>query len=347
MRLFEITLKPLSALGTPLVGDTLFGQFCWQVAYDPELLAGGLEEQLAIYEDQPFAVFSSAYPRFSDNGRVTYALRRPCLPIPWLAPPPREASRLDRLMHLKNLKQKDWLLVSEDFTLNFRRLAADAELWELLVKQVPPEIGRLCRRYHYGNRKPVIAFPQPHNTINRQTLTTGEPPFAPYSLDVSFYLPESWLALFVLVNEAATDIDRICLGLSRIGRTGFGRDASLGLGRFEVLQHRELPLPSPAGADALYTLAPCVPAPGSFREAFFTPVVRFGKHGDRLARAGNPFKNPVVMAAEGAAFVPADPEALSRPYFGRAVSGVSKAQPNTRVQGYAPVLPLRLEVTHE
>ncbi|MBM4285358.1 MAG: hypothetical protein FJ128_08920 [Deltaproteobacteria bacterium] len=343
MRLYEITLRPAGALGTPLAGDTLFGQFCWQAAYDPGLLTGGLEAQLARYGEAPFTVFSSAWPRLTLDGRPAYAVRRPDLPLAWLSPPPA-GSRLQRLLHLKDVKQKPWLLLAEDLRLDFSRLMDDAGLYDLLLAQAPGEVQRLCRRA--GGGRPVITLPQPHNTINRQTLTTGKDRFAPYTQEVHFYPPGVELAVFVLLNEAATDLDRVRLGLSRMGRTGFGKDASLGLGRFEVVGARELTPPRLEDANALYTLAPCVPAPDALTEAFFNPCVRYGKHGDRLATSKNPFKAPVVMAAPGAVFVPADAQALTRPWFGRAVTGVSLMQRHAVSQGYAPVLPLRLEVPH-
>lgn len=345
MRLYEITLRPSGGVGTPLLGDTLFGQFCWQAAYDLELLAGGLDSQLARYGERPFAVFSSAFPRFRDNGRVIYALKRPDLPLAWLSPPPAAGDRLGRLRHLKQVKSRRWLLVAEDLRLDIGQLADDAGLTDRLLGQVSGEVQRLCRRT--GTRQPVVNLSQPHNTINRQSQTTGEAPFAPYSQEVHFFLPQTELAVFVLLDEEATDIDRVCIGVTRIGQSGYGRDASIGLGRFELTGHRDLPLPSVENANACYTLAPSVPVHDSFSDAYFVPFVRFGKHGDRLARSSNPFKNPVVMAAEGAVFVPSDPRTLLRPYFGRAVTGVSKVQENAVVQGYAPCLPFRLEVHHD
>jgi len=344
MRFYEITLTPRAAFGTPLAGDTLFGHFCWQAAYDPTLLTGGLEAQLARYGEAPFAVFSSAWPRFTQNGRVTYAVRRPDLPLEWLSPPPA-GSRYQRLVHLKEVKKKSWILLEEDLRLDPTRLVDDPTLAELLLSQAPPVSQRLCRRA--GAQQPLVFWEQPHNTINRQTLTTGEPPFAPYTQEVHYYLPGTELALFVLLDEAATDIERLCRGLARIGQTGFGKDASLGLGRFELTGHRELTVPSSPDANALFTLAPCVPSPGSFSEGYFTPLVRYGKHGDRLATSKNPFKAPVVMAAAGAVFMPTEPQALTRPYFGRAVTGVSLVQPKAVAQGFAPVLPIKVEVPHE
>lgn len=345
MGLYEITLRPSGGLGTPLMGDTLFGQFCWQAAYDSELVNGGLEAQLPRYGERPFAVFSSAFPRFMEDGQVTYAFKRPDLPTGRLSPPLPGSDRLARLRHLKQVKSRRWLLVTEDLRLDFSRLVDDAQLTDRLLGHAPGEVQRLCKRA--GACQPQVKLSQPHNTINRQSQTTGEAPFAPYAQQVHFFLPGIELVVFVFLDEEATDLDRICLGLTRMGRSGFGRDASIGLGRFELTSQREMPLPDPKDANAWYTLAPCVPVPHSYTDAFFTPFVRFGKHGDRLARSSNPFKNPVVMAAEGAVFVPSEPQPMSRPYFGQAVTGVSKVQDKAVVQGYAPCLPCRLEVPHE
>ena len=46
-------------------------------------------------------------------------------------------------------------------------------------------------------------------------------------------------------------------------------------------------------------------------------------------------------------FIPKDKSILKKPYIGMSISGVSKADPNTVVQGYAPYLPLKLEQINE
>ena len=65
MKLYALTIRPLSGFGTPLKGDTIFGHFCWQFAYDSTLLNGGFQSWVDKYQQQPFAVFSSAYPTLS------------------------------------------------------------------------------------------------------------------------------------------------------------------------------------------------------------------------------------------------------------------------------------------
>jgi len=80
LKLYEIIIKPVASFGTPLKGDTIFGHFCWQLAYNPSLLNGGLEQWIACYGERPFAVFSSAWPKLRDNKESFYALKRLDLP---------------------------------------------------------------------------------------------------------------------------------------------------------------------------------------------------------------------------------------------------------------------------
>ena len=61
MQTYRLTLQPLSALGTPLAGDTLFGQLCWTLRH--QLGNDALTALLAGYtQGQPFAVVSDALP---------------------------------------------------------------------------------------------------------------------------------------------------------------------------------------------------------------------------------------------------------------------------------------------
>jgi CRISPR-associated protein Csm4 len=344
LKLFVMTLEPQGALGTPLKGDTLFGHFCWQVHYDATLLNGGLERQLHTYADTPFAVFSSAYPLLQGDPGY-YALKRPDLPLSRLFPP-GDQDRVQQMRQRKNVKKKQWMLVPTDLRVDLRKVEylSDRELQQRLLVQVAPELRRRLAKLVEPVTAILAAFSQSHNTIHRLTQTTGPAPFAPYEQTIWHYHPGTKLAVFVLIDPGASDGDRVRTGLERIGQWGYGRDASIGLGRFRVTGCQELPLPQAQAANACYTLAPAVPAlDSSYEQAYFLPLVRFGKHGDLLARASNPFKNPVLMADEGAVFLSRNLHLFDRPYLGRAVTGISKAQPQTVMQGYSFYLPFRLE----
>jgi len=339
VKLYEIIIRPLSAFGTTLKGDTIFGHFCWQAAYKPSLIEGGLENALAQYSERPFAVFSSAWPRI-EREKTAYVLKRPDLPLSWLFPMHME-DREERYKRVKLHKKQKWMLIESSLELDLgkARFMNDRALADEMISMTAKENQSLLAG---GDQMDFCTFfLQPHNTINRLTGTTGKGDFAPYTMEGYYYLPEAELALFVLVDEAMTSIDCIKEGLDMIGRFGFGRDASIGMGRFEVVDTNELPMPESAGANAFYTLAPCVPE--QYDRGYFTPFIRYGKHGDRLANGGNPFKEPVIMADEGAVFFPANPGAFGKPYFGRAVTNVSKTQPEAVVQGYAPYIPIKVE----
>ncbi|MGE0084732.1 MAG: hypothetical protein AB7S75_09940 [Desulfococcaceae bacterium] len=395
MQLYEICLQPLSGFGTPLKGDTIFGQFCWQLVRNPDLLKKGNPENcLKTYPEKPFVIFSSAFPKGPEG---QYILKKPDLPsfmfpLPRLgnaddlaffsspqrgeagwgekqrpvtndrfhpppAPPSREGSLAStalpsreesdtfhqgregeskpdcqtRQKNLKSLKKKKWMVLSslrnlKLSDLNAADLHSDEELSEIITK---------------GKESFIRSHFQSHNTIHRMTNTTLTDRFAPYVIKNMFYCPEMKLRLFFMADEEILDAGQVAEGLKRMGQWGYGRDASLGLGRFSVGIPEPVQITTDTDADAFYTLGPCVPEKGSFAESWFTPFVRFGRHGDSLATSSNPFKAPVVMADEGAVFRVSDPAVLQNRYAGRAVENVSVHE-NIMVQGYAPVLPLHL-----
>jgi CRISPR-associated protein Csm4 len=339
---YEIRLIPEAGFATPLKGDTVFGHFCWQAAHDPDLIEGGLDRAMERYGESPFAVFSSGFPVLAEAEPV-YLMKRPDMPLERLFNIDRTDCR-KALETLSELKERRWMEVGPDWTIDLAETAffSDDDLRTRLMAQSSADVRRqLIRAGAMGGVQ--TKFSQPHNTINRLTMTTGTGPFAPFNQDASYYHPGLTLAMLVLVDPSQTDGERIERGLERVGRWGYGRDASTGKGRFTIESRRQVELPPAADGDACYTLAPCVPEAGAFDPAHFVPFVRFGKHGDRLAQGGNPFKNPVIMADDAAVFRPKNPVTFERPYIGRAVSGVSKSLPETRVQGYAPYLPLKME----
>jgi CRISPR-associated protein Csm4 len=345
---FEITIKPQSGIGTPLKGDTLFGHFCWQAANQPELVDGGLEAALEMYPTEPFAVFSSAFPKLAETP-PRYILKRPDLPLHMFLEDKGESDRFAYYQGLKNQKKKKWMVLIEDNPLSLESAVFldDRELAE--IAGVHLEQARPRSRMEGRDGLALCKwFDQPHNTINRLTGTTGKGSFAPYNMQNLYYTAGTELAVFVLFNEKWTDIERVVKALANIGRFGFGRDASTGLGRFEVSGCKESPQPLPKKSEGIYTLAPCLPGDkDTSRRCRFTPFTRFGRHGDRLAISRNPFKAPVIMADEGAVFLPESNTPFAKPYIGSAVAGVSKVQPTAVVQGYAPYLPIRLENKHE
>ncbi|MCB1616321.1 MAG: CRISPR-associated protein Csm4, partial [Pseudomonadales bacterium] len=165
--------------------------------------------------------------------------------------------------------------------------------------------------------------------------------FAPYDRLLTWYHPSLKLAVYVVLDEARISAEQAKQALSAVGQQGFGKEASSGLGKFDVLDFSEWSPPSLENANAWYTLAPCAPQGIDWHadHCYYKTFVRFGRHGDSAVHSGNPFKNPVMLAQASAILSPAAGvgDAL---YAGQGLAGVSKAIESTVQQGYAPVLPV-------
>ncbi len=315
MPTYRFTIRPLSALGTPLAGDTLLGQLCWTLRH--QLGNQALTALLEGYtQGQPFAVVSDALP----HGHV---------PLPSL---PSSAWQTSAGSDRKLLKKKRWLpfaSVREQLS-NWQQLAAsDAEL------------GKAQERA------------QPHNTINRQTGTTGTGMFAPYTMRQIWLKPGSLLDIVVVLDESRLPLAQLHAALAYMGAQGYGRDASIGLGKFELAgdaQNVTWPVPSQGHANAWLTLGPCAPQGLGFCpvRSHWNSLTRFGRHGDVAVQSGQPFKRPVLLAKAGSVFWPErlDPNSgFIGQGLGGAAAPVSLAMPETVHQGYAPAVPIHIPET--
>lgn len=92
MTMLRFTLRPRTAFGSPLLGETLFGQVCWAIAH---MKGGGrLTELLEGYaEGRPFLALSDAFPKGF-------------LPLPAL---PAFLWRADPGAGRKELKRRKWV----------------------------------------------------------------------------------------------------------------------------------------------------------------------------------------------------------------------------------------------
>ncbi len=313
MQTHRYTLRPLGAFGTPLAGDTLFGQLCWTLRH--QLGNTRLNELLQGYTSgQPFAVISDALPA----GHV---------PLPHVLANAWQKSNAVYPPDRKTLKKKKWLPLAA--------LTSPFPQWQSLAYsdvEVAPESAKPIERA------------QPHNTINRQTGTTGEGQFAPYSMPQIWFHPEMRFDLYVSLDDDRLNLAELTVALDAVGATGFGRDASIGLGKFERVGDITPALfPTPSGANSYLTLGPCAPQGLGYCpvRSTYQVATRFGRHGDAAVQSGQPFKRPVLLAKAGGVFWPESVDAAS-PFIGQGLGGaenpVSLSMPETVQQGYAPVI---------
>ena len=321
MERLMFTLAPKTAFATPLAGDTLFGQCCWAIRH-----CFGAEKLTALLtgytENKPFMVIADAMPQGF--------LPRPTLPGDLLG--------FEKDTKLRKLqKAKKWLPESV--------LAKPLHEWAQAALTESEMLKTLNLTGHY-----CLTEAQDHNSLNRQTGTTGTGEgFAPFQRQTFWYHPEIRLTLMIELDTVRLSVAELQEALHWIGLHGYGKEASCGLGKFEIeLANTVRPelVEGSAKANAWLTLAPCAPQNLSWhaQRCYYQVLTRFGRHGDiAVHQNGGVFKNPVLMAATGAVLTPKAGN-HAQGFTGQGITGVSKTINATVHQGYAPVYPVCLEL---
>jgi len=179
LKLYRFIIRLKGGLATPLKGDTLFGQYCWQVAHDPALIQGDLGNWIKTYPESPWAVFSSAFPCFTFVNEYLFAFRKPDLPLNFYFGK-LPAEREERYQLTKSIKKTKWLMVGEGLKITIKNetLASDQRLLKMAEDQATFETKRMVQKA--GAPSLLKTEEQSHNTIRRTTNTTGPGAFAPY-----------------------------------------------------------------------------------------------------------------------------------------------------------------------
>ncbi len=315
MQTYQFTLKPLTAFATAWFGDTFFGQLCWAIRnrYGEDKLTELLEGYI---ENKPFAIVSNAFP----EGYIPL----PKIPGHYY----KEVTGLDR----KSVKKLTWLPLDA--------LSKPLAEW-LHYGKSEADIAQA-----YGDKelnKLQETYSQPHNSINRQTGTTGDG-FAPYSIEQHWFHPKLQWHCYIQIDEQRIGLESIRQCLEDIGQIGYGRDASIGMGKFAIKDSQPFQFSAQNQANACLTLAPCAPQGQNYSadKSYYQIFTRFGRHGDRAVQQGKPFKNPVLLAQAGAVFSVPNCE---KHWIGQGIGGqgeLSKIIPDTIQQGYSLVVGIYL-----
>ena len=273
--LARLTLKPAGVWTTPWQADSLLGAMACAWARCRGEVALRRDLLDPWRADEPPFVISDAFPGST--------LPAPAiLPLWWDWPPERR----------KLVKRTRWLNASD--------------------------FSRVQRR-----EKPLLDAPHVtvrdyvrlRNSVSRITNSAGERGELfeiPYS-DLS--APDSrdaYLTIFTRTTGEGADI--LLEALEMLGRTGYGADASVGHGAFD-LEPDLLPCPElddVVGADGFVALSTFQPAASDPVEGFWRIFVKYGKLAPELHHHAL-FKRPQVMLEPGACFRTGDPP---KPFYG-------------------------------
>lgn len=184
-----------------------------------------------------------------------------------------------------------------------------------------------------------IIEPIPHNTIDRLTgmvLEEGGLYFSEVvarrgtELDIYFSIEEKWVD--VVQNAFLT-----------LGEYGYGKDASLGGGSFEILEKQKVDSLFQSGFDYGVSLSPFIPSANDPTDIYYTLTTRYGKVGAGLGLddfENGFYKTPLLLIDTGACILKPN-----QSYVGCLVSGIHKKE-FVKQNAYSQVLGFNLEGQH-
>jgi CRISPR-associated protein Csm4 len=307
MTLYRFDIHIDAAFATPPKGDTLFGQFCWQIVQ--KFGSEKLETLLSAYHQKPFAILSDILPQNSiKKAPISNSLFGVAFD-----PKKRKEIKAKNIIRIDAL-QNNSFKYNKNLIENHTEFETDYSADESIVVR---------------------------NSISRLTDTTqkGFDPFSNYRYDYR----KNEASFYLLIEEDQLSLQDAQTVLEQIGKTGFGKDATIGRGKFTISSVEKVAFNQP-DANAMITLSPSILSGQNFTNAWYEVFTRFGKHGNYLAHS-LVWKNPILMA-DSFALIQAPPTQ----YIGKGLGGdgnISKAMPKTVHQGYAITIPIILELEHE
>lgn len=289
MKDYAVTLKLISPSGTPWQSDTVIGHMAWQVAFGKCDLE--IDEFLLLFNEyEPPFVISDGFPKG--------LLPRPLLPIPEA---PVEAKTLAEYEATKRWQKAPYLTI-EDFRAVCRGEKPDGE----------------------PKPDPWKTLETLHAALDRNIGTTGAG--GELYATQSRMLPEEIGGITFYLRAKEDWLDRVITLFHEVGKAGYGRDKSLGLGQFEVTDVTDCDLfDMPETADGFVSLSSYVPAETDPNNGRWKLRIKRGKLGEHAGGQGNPFKKPIIQFEPGAVFWTGE---RPKPWYGTVVKNVAPGMPH-------------------
>lgn len=209
----------------------------------------------------------------------------------------------------KENRKKIWLTIEELQNADFLKARKDEEI-------------------NYEKKSSSIV----KNSLNYKTFTTDDNgKFSPYSEEEYSFSPKD---VYFLINEEKFSLDDLNKTIKTLSLIGYGKNSSIGKGFFDFCDFEETKLN--LQSNIFMTLSPAVLSNQDFKDSFYEPFTRFGKHGGGLN--ANPFKKPILMANTSCVVI--FESNYDKPYIGKSVKGHSSIE-NTVHQGYSIIIPIK------
>lgn len=254
----------------------------------------------------------------------------------------------DRLIELlSNYENRPFLIVSDGFTKGFipkpklpslllNESIEDKKLnrkkvW-ITIDELKDSNFQMAREdSHKEVNNSDTQFSVVKNSINYKTFATEGDGFDPYGEnEISFSKKD----IYFLMDNSFT-LEELIDSFKLLSEMGYGKDATIGKGRFQFDSFEEVFIENKS--DAYMTLSPSILSDMDFKECFYEPFTRFGKHGASLAN-NKPFKKPIILADTAAVVRFKDEKEFQ--FIGKSINSHSSNE-STVHQGYSIVLPMK------
>lgn len=132
MKLYKVTIKPISTFATLPKGDTIFGQLCWSIKY--RFGEERLEKLLSNYDNEPFLIVSDAF--------VKGYLPKPNMPHKFL--------KEDPLLKKENRK-KVWMKLEDLLEGNYKNAKTNKDIKNIDKQIVTIHNALNYKTFHTGD----------------------------------------------------------------------------------------------------------------------------------------------------------------------------------------------------
>lgn len=315
VKTYRIRLQLEGGFMTPWHADTIFGHLCWLIRYNDG--AEVLQDFLQRYIDRkPYFVLS--------NGLPGDYLSRPCGLKNALAGNLTKSEKMTQNKLAKSIRKLEYISWAE-----FEHLL-QGKLWD-------PSVGSAMRS------KPLLTTYNLHNTIDRNTMTTGDVGEL-FELEEYYFNQEyQYLSIYVHIYDQAW-VDKLKNLFEELSLVGFGKKKSIGKGSFKFIDmtpfegfenFRDSDSGDRDYRHAAIMLSNFVPDSSDPIDGHYQLVVKYGKVGETSDR---PFKKPLMMLKEGAVFFDDPPKA----YYGTMIQDIAVGRPEVVQYGYGFAIPVKI-----
>ncbi|MBK7380370.1 MAG: hypothetical protein IPJ03_15550 [Ignavibacteriales bacterium] len=285
MKTLLLKLKQKSGLLTELQSDTIYGHFCWRLK--ERLGADKLTDFISNYQSgNPIFILSDGLLQVNDEIHF---------PRPYIFNKPVhkeiKAEKILEFVDRKKNKERNYLTLSE-----FNKFLSTGEIIIEDKKETDDVKKKKGMPLINGTLRVSVQIDRNNFGSSEGKLFSFNPRYT--REDVSY------VVLIKVLDDSAFDSYECESIIKEVFKVGFGKKKSSGYGQFEILSFGEFnDIKEPENSNAFMVLGNYLTTDADKVSPIGYEInTKYGKLGEELSGAENPFKNPIVFLTAGSCF---------------------------------------------